>query len=285
MKIQSWMRIILIALLCFHNCNGVRADSLAEVNRDGAVAIDSVQLAESSAINEYQYFDEACRAYENANLATDTGSRSIFYANAIKAVNQVISANSNHGEALLLAAQIYREKGGVSYASNYLKRADEWFYGIYESQPQSISANLDYAVFCFIGSWNKEQDQLKLAQRYADETLRLIDKKNKNSDKKEQKPYLRHKAIAYLIKGDAATCEKLLAEAAENTTSETLNVFDNYGNTAVSNAQHTNANRFYFYLYQETVKKKIWLWPVAEKNVASAFLFYYMMDLNRNFHF
>lgn len=253
-----------------------------EEKQSNVDAIGSVHFEEGLAVNEYQYFDEACRAYENANLATDAGSRSIFYANAIKAVNQVISVNPNHGEALLLAAQVYREKGGVSFSNNYLKRADEWFYGICESQPQSISANLDYAVFCFIGSWNKKQDQLNLAQRYADETLRLIDEKNKNSDIKEQKSYLRLKAIAYLVKGDAATCEKLLAEAAENTSSEVLSVFDNYGNTAVSNAQRTNANRFYLSLYQETVKKKIWLWPVAEKNVVNAFLLYYMMDLNRN---
>ena len=264
---------------------GVNAERLAKENVHGNADTNAIeQNAALDEIQTYQYFNDACAAYEFARMETDAGKRSQFYGDAVTNIANIIATDAENGEAFLLALQIYRAKGGLTYAERYLKRADDIFYCAAQTHPQSIAANLDYAVFCYATSLTSKLNQENKALAYADKTLKLIEAQRKMQADEQTKSYLRYEALAYLVKGDSRTCEKLLAVASDyDQQSEKYSGVD--GKDAASIAydrKHTTANIFYHSLFEDTVMQQKWLWPVAAKNVAKEFLLYYLTDLSRN---
>lgn len=232
----------------------------------------------------YQNFNDACTAYEAAQLETDVGKRSQLYAAAIKAIAKNISSSSADGESFLLASQIYRTKGGLSYAKNYLKKADEIFYAKVMRKPQKIVANLDYALFCYAANIDNNHEQNKKAQLYAEKTLKLIETNNSLINEEQDNNYLRYKALANLVKGDIKNCEKFLAEAADvdKRNQNSFGVNESVSSNYSFKKRYLTDNIFYDSLFKDTVLQQKWIWPVAAKNVDKEFLLYYLTDLSRN---
>jgi hypothetical protein len=263
----------------------VNAERLTKENVHGNADTNAIeQNAALDEIQAYQYFNEACVAYEFARMETDAGKRSQFYADAIKNIAAIVATDAENGEAFLLASQIYRAKGGLAYAERYLKRADDIFYHAAQTNPKSVAANLDYAVFCYATSLTTKLNQKKKAQLYADKTLKLIEAERKIQADQQNKNYLRYEALAYLMKGDSGKCEKLLSAAADyDKQSMASSGFEEKDASGIAyGRKHTTANIFYQSLFEDTVMQQKWLWPVAEKNVAKEFLLYYLTDLSRN---
>lgn len=284
MKMNNWVLPALLFGIVLQN-NVVYADGSVNKNaHEETGAIISQRDSALDEINAYQYFNNACAAYEFARLETEAWKRSQFYADAVNNVSKIVVTESDNGEAFLLASRIYRAKGGASYAERYLKQADGIFYHVAQTNPQSISANLDYAVFCFATSLPSSPDQEKKALVYADKTIQLIEAQRKLPAVEPNNSNLRYEALAYLVKGDHILCEKLLAAAADynKQKGEDPDVDENNISGSVYNRKHTTANIFYHSLFRDTVMKQIWLWPVAAKNLAKEFLLYYLTDLSRN---
>ncbi len=282
------MKIWVLPALIFSvvlQANIVKADSSVNKNmRERTAATVTEQESALNEIKAYQYFNDACYAYEYARMETDAGKRSQLYADAVKNIAAIVATDIDNGEAFLLASQIYQAKGGLSFAERYLKRADDIFCRAAETNPQSITANLDYAVFCFATSLNSNPNRKKKALAYADKTLKLIEAQRKMPADEKNKSYLRYEALAYMVKGDNSMCEKLLADAA-GYDKQNEKYSDVDGKEAASIAfdrKHTTANIFYHSLFEDTVMQQKWLWPVAEKNVDKDFLLYYLTDLSRN---
>ncbi len=287
MKIKRYIipALLLLSTLTF-TMNIVGAASfLKESVVESNIATDKPkQITIRNNINVYQYFNDASSTYEMARIETNAGRRSQLYADAIKAINNVILKDSKHGEAFLLASQIYRAKGGLSYADRYLKRANDIFYNAVQVNPQSIAANLDYAVFCFVTNATSNYNQEKKAQAYADKTLKLIEPQRKLQISQTNKNLLRYEALAYLVKGDSKMCGKLLAAVADGDEENGEESVIERKSTAhnVYDRKHTTANIFYHSLFKNTVMQQKWLWPASVKNVDKEFLLYYLTDLGRN---
>ena len=278
---------ILPLLLCivFLQANYVNAgNGIKEMELENTAAIASAQNTLFVDNEAYRNFNYACAAFEAAQMEMDVGKRSQYFSDAIKAIANNISANSADGESFLLAARIYRAKGGLSFAKKYLKRADEIFYETALKKSHSVAANLDYAVFCYAANMDNNHDQNKKAQLFAEETLKLIETDNFLINGEQANNYLRYKALAYLVKGDIKNCEKFLAESADMDKRDQngFGVNESVSSNHSFEKRHLTGNIFYDSLFKDTVLQKKWIWPVAVKNVDREFLLYYLTDLSRN---
>ena len=281
---KKWI-LPLFLCITFLQANDVNAGNRTKELAGEINAAISTEQNTLVADNEaYQNFNDACTAYEASQLETDVGKRSQLYAAAIKAIAKNISSNSADGESFLLASRIYRAKGGLSYARKYLKSADKIFYARVTSNPQSIIANLDYAVFCFAANMDNNHEQNKKAQLYAEKTLKLIETNNSLINEEQDNNYLRYKALANLVKGDIKNCEKFLEEAAEMDKREQngFGVNEIVSSNYSFKKRYLTDNIFYDSLFKDTVLQQKWIWPVAAKNVDKEFLLYYLTDLSRN---
>ncbi len=263
----------------------VNADnSFTEGVQENSVAIAFNQNVSANENDGYKNYNDACTAYEAAQLETDIGKRSQYYADGIKAIAKNISVNSENGESFLLASRIYRAKGGQSFAAKYLKKADELFYEKMMRNPQSVDTNLDYAAFCYAANMDNNQEQNKKAQFFAEKALKLIDLNNSWTNGEQAVNYLRYKALANLVKGNIKICEKFLAKAAlmDKRDQNDYDVNESVSSNHFFEKKHLTGNIFYDLLFKETVLQKKWIWPVAAKNVDKEFLLYYLTDLSRN---
>ena len=211
----------------------------------------------SPSLAAQEFFQQAYAAYCTARPMTAQGAGSKPYAEAIGAIAQATALEPENVDYLLLASQIYRGKGGIPYAKEYFSRAENILQEQLLTQPDSIDANLEYAILCYAGDvryWPDYDSYREKAKKHAEHVISLYKKADQNpqKDSNDQIPL----ALAFLIKGDNASCEKLLA-AMEHPTAE-----------------------FYYELYEETVKKKEWFWSV--KDAGKEFLLYYMTDPNRH---
>ncbi len=201
-------------------------------------------------------FQKAYAAYAKARPLTAVQGNE-FYAEAIGAIAQAVALEPENPDYLLLASQIYRGKGGVSYAKSYFSRAEAVLKKRIAQRPDSVRANLDYAILCYAGDaryWPEQEVYQKRARKYADKVIALCRAQEKTGKKYDN--YSVALALAYLIKGNEGHCEKEL-KAAEDP-----------------------AGKFYCALYEDTVKNKKWFWPT--KDTGKEFMLYYMTDSNRN---
>ena len=211
----------------------------------------------SPSLAAQEFFQQAYAAYCTAKPMTALGAGSEPYAEAISAIAQATTLEPENVDYLLLASQIYRGKGGISYAKEYFSRAESILQEQLLAQPDSIDANLEYAILCYAGDvryWPDYDSYREKAKKHAEHVIALY----KRADQKSQKSGSNQipLALAFLIKGDNASCEKLLAAM-----------------------DHPTAG-FYYELYEETVKKNEWFWPA--KDAGKEFLLYYMTDPHRH---
>ena len=208
------------------------------------------QVAASPRLTEArELFQQAYAAYSKARPMTALGAGSEPYAEAIDAITRAIALEPENVDYLLLASQIYRGKGGISSAKEYFNRAEAVLLDHLSADPDSIDANLDYAILCYAGDvryWANYSTYLKKAKKHADRVLSLCNK--------ETHPF--SMALACLIKGNAKECERLLEMSGHPTV------------------------RFYYILYKNTVRKGTWYWPV--KDAGKEYLLYCMTDPNRH---
>ena len=262
MKMGKWI-LPLFLYITFLQANDVNAGTgTKEMARENTTAITSEQNALFTDNEAYQNFNDACTAFEAAQMEKDVGKRSQFYADAIKSIAKNVSTNLADGESFLLAARIYRAKGGLPFAKKYLKRADDFFYETAIKNPQSVIANLDYAVFCYAANLDNNHEQNKKAQLFAEKTLKLIETNNSLINLEQANNYLRYKALANLARGDIKNCEKFLEEAAEMDKRDQngFSVNESVSSNCSFEKRHLTGNIFYDSLFKDTVlQQKMWI--------------------------
>lgn len=124
----------------------------------------------------------ALAAYKEARTTTDKQVANSKFTEAIKNINIAAGIAPENAEYQLLASQIYRYRGGLSYAKNYFSRACELYETQLKEYPDSITLNLQYAIACYAGDaryYPDYDDYKSRAYLHARQTLKLLEE-NKN---------------------------------------------------------------------------------------------------------
>lgn len=130
----------------------------------------------------YEYEGAALTAYREARSTTDKRVANAKYTEAIKNINLALAIIPDSAEYRLLAAQIYRHRGGLSYAKSYFNQACSLYEKQLKDYPDSITLNLQYAIACYAGDaryYPDYEDYRSRAYLYAKQTLKLLEQ-NKN---------------------------------------------------------------------------------------------------------
>ena len=243
----------------------------------------NAKLVESNnGIAGQQLFNSACEAYINAQLIEDNTEVSKMYAKAISEISKSIALAPNNSDYWLLGSQIYRAKGGISYATRYFNNAEVLMLEKLGANPDDVTANLDYAIACYAGDvrfGSNYSAYNSKAEEHAKKVIKLCEAELK---KEESSNLLRFMAIANLILGEQNKCQELLVKAKQMDSEDkefTLWKFLGFKKEAI---EKKTANIFYADLFENTVVKKQWLWAVDPKNIDKEFLLYYMTDETRN---
>ncbi len=204
-----------------------------------------------------KYFNQAYEAYyaaKNTNVAAERGT---LYATAISDIAKARIIDDSNISYVILSMQIYRGKGVLPYAKSAFLQAEKFLQNELLSN-NNVRLLLDYAILCHAGdmAYRPEKEvYYQKGQLLAKEICFLL-------NKDEQSDNLRILAMANLVLGNEDKFLELLQKSA--------NCIDNYG-----------TSKFYLDLYNDTVMKKKWLWPVAEKYLQNEFLLFYLCDLSR----
>ena len=150
----------------------------------------------------YEYEGVALTAYREARSTTDKRVANAKYTEAIKNINLALAIIPDSAEYRLLAAQIYRHRGGLSYAKNYFNQACSLYEKQLKDYPDSITLNLQYAIACYAGDarYYPDYEDYKIrACLYAKQTLKLLEEnKNQYSEAEALLPRL----LAYVLLQD-----------------------------------------------------------------------------------
>ncbi len=247
---NSFMRSCLALLLVASVSSS--SEAYAFLNKTVNISSNRKALKPSFPTASRELFLQAYLAYSEARPVGALGKGSDPYARAIHAIAQAVAMEPENVDYLFLASQIYRGKGGISMAKDYFLRAEKLLQERIKADPESIGTNLDYAILCYAGDaryWKECDAYLKKAQVQANRVLSLC--KKREGDEGVRIPM----AWAYLVKGNAKECEKILSSS------------------------KLPATRFYLDLYKDTVKKGKWFWPA--KDPGRELLLYYMTDGGR----
>lgn len=204
----------------------------------------------------YEYEGAALTAYREARSTTDKRVANAKYTEAIKNINLALAIIPDSAEYRLLAAQIYRHRGGLSYAKNYFNQACSLYEKQLKDYPDSITLNLQYAIACYAGDaryYPKYEDYKSRACLYAMQTLKLLERnKNQYSEAEALLPRL----LTYVVLQD-------YNEAAK--TAKRINyVCDKHSLEYVTAEQ-----------YKQLVAPGEWLWCISSKeNAEKDFLLY-----------
>ena len=204
----------------------------------------------------YEYEGAALTAYREARSTTDKRVANAKYTEAIKNINLALAIIPDSAEYRLLAAQIYRHRGGLSYAKNYFTQACLLYEKQLKAYPDSITLNLQYAIACYAGDaryYPDYEDYKSRACLYAMQTLKLLERnKNQYSEAEALLP----KLLAYVLLQD-------YNEAAK--TAKRINyVCDKHSLEYVTAEQ-----------YKQLVAPGEWLWCISSKeNAEKDFLLY-----------
>ena len=127
---------------------------------------------------------------------------------------------------------------------------------------QRSATLLDYAILCYAGdmAYRSEGDQ------YKQKATHMAQKIIKITDDTDDVKALRARAYAYLMLGQEAEFK------------DTLRTEPGFFSKFFGD---NSTNEFYLDLYEKTVIKGQWLWPVADKYLVNEYLLYYLCDISR----
>lgn len=185
------LKKLVLVLSCAYAINTCFAQNItdkAEADAKSAADYNYVYDAQGRVIyasdrnKAYEYEGAALTAYWKARSTTDKRIANAKYTEAIKNINLALAIVPDSAEYRLLAAQIYRHRGGLSYAKNYFNQACSLYEKQLKAYPDSITLNLQYAIACYAGDaryYPDYEDYRSRAYLYAKQTLKLLEQ-NKN---------------------------------------------------------------------------------------------------------
>ncbi len=240
------------------------------------------RAATVNSIAGQELFSSACDAYYKVKVIEDGTEVSKMYAKAISDISKACAMEPLNADYLLLGSQIWRGKGGISYAKSYFTKAENLLKQKLELVPNDISTNLDYAIACYAGDvrfWNNYSKYQKQAEKHAEKVIALSKAELKKEDNSN---LVRVMAMANLIIGKKDECQKLLSEAKKMDTENKVFSLLKFFGFEEEKIEHKTANVFYSDLFENTVAKGQWLWLADAKNVDKEFLLYYLTDEARS---
>ncbi len=246
------------------------------------IQINAKQSESNNKISGQSLFESAYEAYFNAQVVDDNLVVSEMYAKSISNISKATALEQNNSDYWLLGSQIWRGKGGISYAQMYFSNAEELMLQRLEINSNDVVANLDYAIACYAGDvrfWSKYSAYKSKAEKHAKKVIDLCEDKLK---KEENSNLVRVMAIANLILDKEDKCQELLAKAKQMDSEDKGFSLWKFLGFEEETIERKTANIFYADLFENTVAKKQWLWAVDSKNVDKEFLLYYMTDEARN---
>lgn len=204
----------------------------------------------------YEYEGAALTAYREARSTTDKRIANAKYTEAIKNINLALAIIPDSAEYRLLAAQIYRHRGGLSYAKNYFTQACSLYEKQLKDYPDSITLNLQYAIACYAGDaryYSDYKDYKSRAYLHARQTLKLLEENKKRYSEEET---LLPKLLAYVLLQDYNEAEK---------TAQRINYVCDKHSLEYATAEQ----------YKQLVAQGEWLWRISSKeNAEKDFLLY-----------
>lgn len=207
----------------------------------------------------YEYEGAALTAYREARSTTDKRVANAKYTEAIKNINLALAIIPDSAEYRLLAAQIYRHRGGLSYAKNYFAQACTLYEKQLKDYPDSVTLNLQYAIACYAGDARYYPDYEGYKSRavlYAKQTLKLLEhNKNKYNEAEALLPRL----LAYVLLQEY--------DAAARTVKRINSICGKYS------PAYTLAEE-----YERLVADGQWLWRVSSKEDAEKYFLLYSVD-------
>lgn len=246
------------------------------------IQINAKQSEGNNKISGQSLFESAYEAYFNAQVVDDNLAVSEMYAKSISNISKATALEQNNSDYWLLGSQIWRGKGGISYAKRYFSNAEELMLQRLEANHNDVVANLDYAIACYAGDvrfWSNYSTYKTKAEKHAKKVIHLCEDKLK---KEENSNLVRVMAIANLILDKEDKCQELLAKAKQMDYEDKGFSLWRFLGFEEETIERKTANIFYADLFENTVAKKQWLWAVDSKNVDKEFLLYYMTDEARN---
>lgn len=222
------LKKLVLVLSCACAMNTCFAHNIAdnvEADAEAAAAYNCLYDAQGRVIyasdrnKAYEYAGGALTAYQEARATTDKRIANAKYTEAIKNINLALAIIPESAEYRLLAAQIYRHRGGLSYAKNYFNQACSFYEKQLKDYPDSITLNLQYAIACYAGDaryYPDYEDYKSRACLYAKQTLKLLEQnKNQYSEADTLLPRLLayvllqdYDAAAKTVKGINSICAK-----------------------------------------------------------------------------
>lgn len=242
---------------CFaHNiADNVEADAEANCLYDAQGRV----IYASDRNKAYEYAGGALTAYQEARAATDKRTANAKYTEAIKNINLALAIIPESAEYRLLAAQIYRYRGGLGYAKNYFAQACTLYEKQLKAYPDSITLNLQYAIACYAGDARYYPDYEGYKSRavlYAGKTLKLLEN---NKNQYNEADALLPSLLAYVLLQDY--------NAAAKTVKRINSICGKYS-PAYALAEE----------YERLAADGQWLWRVSSKEDAEKDFLLYSVD-------
>lgn len=262
------LKKLVLVLSCACAMNTCFAHNIAdnvEADAEAAAAYNCLYDAQGRIIyasdrnKAYEYAGGALTAYQEARATTDKRIVNAKYAEAIKNINLALAIIPESAEYKLLAAQIYRYRGGLGYAKNYFAQACMLYEKQLKDYPDSITLNLQYAIACYAGDARYYSDYEGYKSRaclYAKQTLKLLEQnKNQYSEADTLLPRL----LAYVLLQDY--------DAAAKTVKRINSICAKYS------PAYTLAEE-----YERLADDGQWLWRVSRKEDAEKDFLLYSVD-------
>lgn len=262
------LKKLVLVLSCACAMNTCFAHNIAdnvEVDAEAAAAYNCLYDAQGRVIyasdrnKAYEYAGGALTAYQDARATTDKRTANAKYTEAIKNINLALAIIPESAEYKLLAAQIYRYRGGLGYAKNYFAQVCTLYEKQLKDYPDSITLNLQYAIACYAGDARYYPDYEGYKSRavlYAGKTLKLLENnKNQYSEADTLLPRL----LAYVLLQDY--------NAAAKTVKRINSIYGKYSPSYALAEE-----------YERLAADGQWLWRVSSKEDAEKDFLLYSVD-------
>lgn len=196
--------------------DSLKTGSADAINDDMFKEADNDKVTEKIKTNHYkpealQYFTKAVAVLNG--LTESAKNKNELLINAISDINKALEYEPENSDYLLAASQLYRQRGGASYAQGYFAKAEAALLRHLRAEKDSIYANIDYAAACYIGDMRftkQREEYYAKAQQYAKKTL--VQAHTLNTQHALTPNEELAIAVAYLILGNEDKCKEIIAE-------------------------------------------------------------------------